>query len=85
MKRNSCASIIPSSLGVTEISDLNLATDLRLNPSYNCRVQMLERFRLRPSSAKASANRVEIGSLPVRCPARNSNWQDMRLVRIEGN
>ena len=74
-----------SSLGVTEISVLNLATDVRLNPSYSCKVQVLERFRLRPSSANASANRVEIGSLPVRCPARNSNWQDTRLVRVEGS
>ena len=38
----SCVSIMLSSLGVTEISDLKLATDLRLKLSYNCWEQMLE-------------------------------------------
>ena len=86
VKRNSCASIISSSLGVTEISDLNLATDLGLNPSYNCWVQILESLRLWSSSAPTSVNRVDgsKGYLLIRRTG-NSNWQDVRLVRIEGS
>ena len=75
-----------SDLGVTEISDLKLETDLRLKLSYNCWVQVLERFRRRSLSAKASANRAdgtEGSSRAMR--TENLNWQDMRLVRIEGD
>ena len=36
IKTNLMAQMVSSSLGVTEISDLNLETYLRLNPSYNC-------------------------------------------------
>ena len=36
VKGSSCASIDMSNLGLTKISDLNLETDLRLDPSYNC-------------------------------------------------
>ena len=53
-----------SSLGVTEISDLKLATDLRLKLSYNCWEQMLERSRLWSLGPAASANRVEGGKTP---------------------
>ena len=77
MKRNSCASIISSSLGVAEISDLNLATDLGLNPSYNCWVQMSERLRLRSLSARASANRVE--------EKLNSSESNKRKLKLAGD
>ena len=46
---------------------------------------MLERFRLRSLSAKASANRadgMEGSSRAMR--TENLNWQDTRLVRVEG-
>ena len=59
-----------SSLGVTEISYLKLATDLRLKLSYNCWEQMLERSRLWSLGPTASANRVEGGKLLVSEPNR---------------
>ena len=60
----SCVSIRLSSLGVTVISDLKLATDLRLKLSYNCWEQILERSRLWSLGPTASANRVEVGKTP---------------------
>ena len=57
------------SLGVAEVSALNLEADLRLDIRYNCESQMLEGFRLRSLSEKASANRVESGMSPKRPPA----------------
>ena len=63
-----------SSLGVTEISDLKLATDLRLKLSYNCWEQMLESldFGLWALQHRLIEWKVEV-SLRVRLQARSSN------------
>ena len=73
-----------SSLGVTEISDLKLATDLRLKLSYNCWEQMLESLDFGLWALQHRLIEWKVVKLLASEPNRNLNWQDTRLVRVEG-